>query len=110
MLRNTKEEKMTATDEEKEMVKIFCEQNKKHLTDIWKLSDIPIFQNNPKAEYHLDKACYHLIMVQNCFWDQHFNYGRITREKRESELQEKNKSRSLLDTIKKMFMLWRWKE
>lgn len=101
---------MSDVVEQIELVKSFCEQNQKYLTDIWKLSDIPIFQNNPKAEYHLDKACYHLIMVQNCFWDQHFNYGRIMREKRETELQEKNKSKSLLDTLKKIFMLWRWEE
>lgn len=96
---------MTATDEEKEMAKIFCEQGEKHLTHIWHLGNLSIFKNNTESLDHLHKACYHLIMAQNVLWNKYFKYGRI-RENQE----KKNKSKSLLETIKKIFMLWEWKE
>ena len=98
------------TDEEKEMVKIFCEQSKKHMTYIWHLGNLSIFKNNTESLDHLHKACYHMIMAENVLWNKYFNYGRIIREKQELEFQQKNKSKSLLDTIKKIFMLWEWKE
>lgn len=75
---------MTATDEEKEMAKIFCEQSEKHLTHIWHLGNLSIFKNNTESLDHLHKACYHLIMAQNVLWNKYFKYGRIRENQEQS--------------------------